>query len=124
MAQYTIISSGVPMEIEEGTKGYRYRVHDGLLNLDETLTDQGFTGYVDIDWQNLEVITAGGTFEFRVGVRNARWVIDETLDATGFSGVSGINWTNIEEHTAGAMEIRADSGTVTADSGDITADRI
>lgn len=98
MAQYTEISSGIPFEISEGTKGYRYRVHDGELNLDETLTATGFAGYIDIDWQNLEVITAGGNMVFRVGVRDGGWVVDETITGLGFSGSEITDWTNLESH--------------------------
>jgi hypothetical protein len=87
------------MTLADGSKEFRYRVHDGELNLDETLSATGFAGDVDVDWQNIAVITAGGNMEFRVGVRDGNWVIDETLTATGFAGAEGVHWINIEQHS-------------------------
>lgn len=92
MAQYTEISVGNNLEIDNNVSYFRYIVNHvgGELLLQERIGES--------TWNTIESKTGGGLGVFRVGVRDQNWVLDEELTGTGFSGTEGVDWINIEKH--------------------------
>lgn len=89
MAQYTVITAGSPLEIDNTISFFRFIVLSGKLTLQQRVSGT---------YTTIKNFTAGGTEVFRVGARSGYWNIDEELDAIGFAGTEGINWTTIERH--------------------------
>jgi len=122
MAQYTLIDSVTPLNINGTYRDFQYyvapggttttttpltttttttseSVADDDLIKRQTLTETGFAGIEGADWDAIESIADEGGGNWRVGVRDAHWVIDCTIDGTGFAGAENINWMNVEEHS-------------------------
>jgi len=127
MAQYTLIDSVTPLNINGTNRDFQYYVAPGHTTTTtttttesgttttsttttsesvadddlikrQTLTETGFAGTEGADWDAIESIADEGAGKWRVGVRDAHWVIDCAVDATGFAGAEDINWINVEEH--------------------------
>lgn len=72
----------------------RKRVVGNVMYIDLTITQTGFSGTEDIDWENISMYT-GQTGNFRWGSRGGYWVLDCEITPTGFAGTEDVDWENL-----------------------------
>lgn len=95
MTQYKIYNEGTKTDLVRGDYDWRLICEDGIWKIQSNITDLGFAGVEDTDFETIETHTSPDSLGvYRNGMRTEP-VLDTTLTATGFSGTENIDWENI-----------------------------
>lgn len=94
MAEYTTISDGEALTLQNGSYFFRVRSNSNKLKFEQRRSGQ----WLVIDDSAIGSGSDGTTF--RIGERSGYFVVDQCYspEILGFSGVEGFDWDNISQH--------------------------